>query len=332
VTEQNKLMQALGIPFSALVTVIFGLMILSFPIGAYVVFNSDISDGVGFDFPMDGFDFFPAGIGFEIPIQFELGDVFIGLWCVFIILFSIAMFGPKTNFLKALSPLMSEGRYDSSTNYLVSVIKWFAILIVVSGIIEFIQASVGITIESPEHSSVLIQFFGVTAAPISEEIGFRVMLIGIPLYVIYSQKTSIKLFFKSLWHPSRTLHIFESKKAVILIVIVGLFFGAAHIISGEPWSIGKFAQAAASGIIIGWVYYKHGFPSAVLVHWSTNYFIFSYVYFLSDINEITIKNAFSHSLTTSLETLLIITGVISIALVLLNYVRKKKENTKYISS
>lgn len=324
-TEQNKLMQALGIPFSALVSVIFGLMILSFPIGAYVVFNSNIGNGVGFDFPIDGFDFFPAGIGIEIPIQFELGDVFIGLWCVFIIIFSIAMLGPKINILKSLSPIMSEGKYDSSTNYLVSVIKWFAILIVISGVIEFVQASVGITIEPPEQSDVLIQFFGATAAPITEEIGFRVMLIGIPLYFMYSQKTSIKLFFKSLWHPSRTLHIFESKKAIILIVIVGLFFGAAHIISGEPWSIGKFAQAAASGIIIGWVYYKHGFPSAILVHWSTNYFIFSYVYFLADINEITIKNAFSHSLTSSLEILLIITGVISVAIVLLNYVNLKKE-------
>jgi hypothetical protein len=325
VKEQNKLMQALGIPFSALVSVIFGLMILSFPIGAYVVFNSNIGDGVGFDFPIDSFNFFPAGIGLEIPIEFELGDVFIGLWCVFLIIFSIAMFGPKTNFLKSLSPLMSEGKYDSRSNYLVSVIKWFAILIVVSGIIEFIQSSIGITIEPPVQSDVLIQFFWVTAAPISEEIGFRIMLIGIPLYLIYSQKTSIKLFFKSLWHPSRTLNIFESKKAIILIVIVGLFFGVAHIISGEPWSIGKFAQASASGIIIGWVYYKHGFPSALLVHWSTNYFIFSYVYFLADINEITIKNAFSHSLASSLEILLIITGVISVAMILLNYVNKKKE-------
>lgn len=324
-TEQNKLMQALGIPFSALASVIFGLMILSFPIGAYVVFNSNIGDGVHFDIPIGSFDFFPTGIGFEIPIQFELGDVFIGLWCVFIIIFSIAMLGPKINFLKALSPLMSEGKYDPSTNYLVSVIKWFAILIVVSLIIEFIQASVGITIEPPMKSDILIQFFGATAAPITEEIGFRVMLIGIPLYFLFSQKTSIKLFLKSLWHPSRTLHIFESKKAIILIVIVGLLFGAAHIISGESWSIGKFAQAAASGIIIGWVYYKHGFPSAILVHWSTNYFIFSYVYFIADINEITVKNAFSHSLASSLEILLIITGVISVAIVLLNYVNLKKE-------
>jgi len=320
-------MQALGIPFSALVSVICGLMILSFPLGAYVVFNSNLEDSVGYDFPLSDFDFFPTGIGFEIPIEFELGDVFVVLWCMFIIIFSIAVLGPKRNFLKALSPIMSEGKYESKSNYLVSVIKWFSILIVISVIIDFAQNSIGISTEPPETSDVLIQFFNVTAAPISEEIGFRVMLIGIPLFLMYSHRTSIKLFFKSLWNPTQAIHIYETKKPLILIVVVGIFFGLSHIISGEPWSLGKFAQASASGIIIGWVYFKHGLPSAILVHWSTNYFIFAYAYFLADINEITIKDAFSHSLTNSLEILLFITGIISIAMLILNYVGLKKEKS-----
>lgn len=318
-------MQALGIPFSALASVIFGLMIIAFPLGAYVVFNSNLENAVSYDFPLHDFDFFPAGIGFEIPIQFELGDAFIVLWCVFMMIFTIALLGPKSSFLKALSPLMSDGKYESKINYLVSVIKWFSIIIVISVIIDYAQSSVGISTKAPESADVLIHFFNITAAPLSEEIGFRVILIGIPLFLMYSHRASIKLFFKSLWNPSQTIHIFESKKALVLIVAVGVFFGAAHIISGEPWSLGKFAQASASGIIIGWVYFKHGFPSAVLVHWATNYFIFAYVYFLADINEISIKDAFSHSLTTSLEILLIITGVISIAMIILNYVSLKKE-------
>lgn len=318
-------MQALGIPFSALVSVIFGLMILSFPIGAYVVFNSSIETEISFDYPINRFDFFPAEIGYEIPIEFELGDLFIVIWGTFVILFTIAMFGPKANFLKVLSPIMTEGKYTGGTNYLVEIIKWFAILIVVSGIISIAQESIGITTEPPESSNLLIQFFDVSVAPISEEIGFRVMLIGIPLFAIYYHKASIRLFFKSLWHPTDNLHIYETKKALVLIVLVGIFFGAAHIISGEPWSVGKFAQATASGIIIGWVYFKHGFVSAILVHWSTNYFIFSYVYFLADVNEITIQNAFSHSLTNTLEILLIITGVVSIAMLFVNYFNLKKK-------
>ena len=318
-------MQALGIPFAALTSVIFGLMIIAFPLGAYVVFNSNLENSVSYDFPLTDIDFFPAGIGLEIPIEFELGDVFIGLWCMYVIIFSIAVLGPKKNFLKSLSPLMSEGKYESKLNYLISVIKWFSILIVISMIIDFIQNSIGISTTPPEPPDLLIHFFNITSAPLTEEIGFRVMLIGIPLFLMYSHRVSIKLFFKSLWNPAQIIQFGETKKPLILIVIVGVFFGISHIITGDPWSLGKIAQASASGIIIGWVYVKHGFPSAILVHWSTNYFIFAYVYFLADINEITIKNAFSHSLTSSLEILLVITGIISIAILFLNFVDVKKE-------
>ena len=62
-------------------------MLLSFPIGAYVVFNSGIEKDINFDYPIEGFDIFPAGIGFEVPLEFELGDGFIIAWIIFIILF-----------------------------------------------------------------------------------------------------------------------------------------------------------------------------------------------------------------------------------------------------
>jgi len=70
VSEQNKSLLALGIPFSALVSVIFGLMILSFPIGAYVVFNSSIEDKINYDYPLTGNDVFPVDVNFEIPFEF----------------------------------------------------------------------------------------------------------------------------------------------------------------------------------------------------------------------------------------------------------------------
>lgn len=322
-SKENKVLQGLGIPFSALVSVIFGLMILSFPIGAYVVFNSDIENEINFDYPIQGFPIFPAGIGFEVPIEFELGDAFIILWVIFVIIFAIASFGPKKNFLSTLMQFMSEGKQELASSYLITAIKWFTILIVISASIGYIQESVGIQTEPPEQSNLLVHFFQVSSAPLVEEIGFRVMLIGIPLFLIYSHKSSIRLFFKSLWHPSKNLHILESKKSILLIISVGVFFGLAHIITGESWSLGKFAQASVSGVILGWVYFKHGFVPALLIHWATNYFIFSYVYFLADINEITIQNAFSHSLTSTLESLLIITGVISIAIVVINYFKLK---------
>ena len=107
-------------------------------------------------------------------------------------------------------------------------------------------------------------------------------------------------------------------------MLVGIFFGAAHIISGEPWSAGKFAQASISGIIIGWVYYRYGLIVAMLIHWATNYFIFSYGYVVAEINQISIVDAFSHSLLSTLELILIITGIISVAVLVVNYAHSKK--------
>ena len=59
-SEPNKLLQGLGIPFAALISVIFGLMILSFPVGAYIIFNSTIENDINFDYPLNELDFFPA--------------------------------------------------------------------------------------------------------------------------------------------------------------------------------------------------------------------------------------------------------------------------------
>jgi uncharacterized membrane protein len=128
--------------------------------------------------------------------------------------------------------------------------------------------------------------------------------------------------------PWQNLHSVNMKKVLILIVVVGIFFGAAHIFSDEAWSSGKLAQAVTSGIIIGWVYVRYGLVPAILIHWATNYFIFSYGYIIADINQISIIDSFSHSLLNTLELILIITGIISVAVLVMNYVYSKKYTLK----
>jgi hypothetical protein len=309
----NKILQGIGIPHSALLSVIFGMMVLSFPLGAYVMFQSELGDDINFEYPINLFEIFTI----------EIGDAFIVLWSVYIIFFTIAMLGPKQEFIKTLSSFLSYGKLKTQKNYMVAVTKWFSILILVSAIINFIQEGFGVSTTPPAVENDLIQFFYVSLAPITEEIGFRVFLIGIPLVAFYSHKTSIKHFFKGLWSPSDNLHIYESRRAIILIIIVAIFFGLAHIISGEPWSGGKFAQASASGIILGWLYFRYGLISAILVHWATNYFVFSYVNFISQISLISVEDTFSHSLINTMEIIFLISGVLSIGILLTNYFYSK---------
>ena len=137
--------------------------------------------------------------------------------------------------------------------------------------------------------------------------------------MIYSHKSSIKFFFKSLWTPFSTLHIYDKKKAIVIITIVGIFFGVAHVISGEPWTTGKILQASIGGIIIGWVYFRYGLAAAIILHWATNYFIYSYLFLISEINGISVQNASSHTMIGTFETILIISGIISLVMLFLNY-------------
>jgi len=320
----ENIAHGIGIPFSALTSVIFGLMIISFPLGAYAIFNSEIGDDIDYNFPLEKFDLFLAGVNVQLPLEYEIGDIFITLWSIFIILFVISSLGPKKNFIKIISDILSNGKNSFSENYMINIIKWFSILVLISAVTTIIQESFGIITEPPDTANDLILFLQISLAPITEEIGFRLILIGIPLFLIYSHKSSIKFFFKCLWNPYSNLHVYEKRKAIALIIGVGLFFGIAHVISGEPWTEGKILQASLGGIILGWVYFRYGLAAAIILHWATNYFIYSYLFLISEINGISVQNATTHSMIGTFEIILIITGIISSIIVLLNYKNSRK--------
>ncbi|HJT10403.1 MAG TPA: CPBP family intramembrane glutamic endopeptidase [Candidatus Nitrosotalea sp.] len=304
---------------------IFGIMILAFPIGAYLVFDSEIGHSINFQYPIDTFNFFIAGIGYKIPISFQLGDAFIIAWSTYAILFSISFAGPLSSLTRTLTNTISEGWHELKENGLVNAITWFSILILVSVGIDLIQQSFGVKIEPPQSQNGLIQFFQITTSPLTEELGFRVFLIGIPLFLVFSYRASWKLFFKSLWRPAAYLHIKDYKKAMAIIITVGIFFGAAHIISGTPWSPGKITQAAVAGIIIGWVYVRYGLGPAILIHWGTNYFIYSYLFFISTLGQAPLSSEISNPFSDTLEQLLLVTGSISISIKILSYIKIKRE-------
>jgi len=324
VSNLENIIHGLGIPFSALTSVIFGLMIVSFPLGAYAIFNSEIGDDIDYNFPLEKFDMFIAGVNIQLPLEYEIGDIFITIWSIFIILFVISFLGPKKNFMKTISDILSNGKNSFSDNYMINIIKWFSILVLISAVITIIQESFGIVTEPPDTANDLILFLQISLAPITEEIGFRLILIGIPLFLIYSHKSSIIFFFKCLWNPYSNLHVYEKRKAVALIVGVGLFFGIAHVISGEPWTEGKIIQASIGGIILGWVYFRYGLAAAIILHWATNYFIYSYLFLISEINGISVQNATTHSMIGTFEIILIVSGIISSTMVLLKYKNSKK--------
>jgi hypothetical protein len=315
--NQNKIIQLLGIPFTALLSIIFALLLISFPIGIYLVFETDIGDDINYDYPITHLDIFHNTDFYQSSFDVSIGDVFVILWVFYLGIFVISLLGPKQHFLKSISSLISLGKYDIKLNYMFAITKWLSILVLISALINFIQESFGIITVPPLGDNNLIHFFYVSLAPLFEEFIFRIILVGIPLFALYSSRASLRYFLKCLWTPS-SLNILDSKKAIFLIIFVGLSFGFAHIAFSDSWSEGKFAQATAGGIILGWVYLRYGIVASLLIHWATNYFIFAYAHFISQINYVSLETAFSHPLMFSLEFLFLASGILAITILFLN--------------
>jgi hypothetical protein len=321
--NRTKILQLLGIPFTALLSVIFGLLLISFPIGIYIVFETDIGDDLNYDYPVTHLDLFHNTSFYQFSFDLSIGDVFVILWVFYLAIFVISILGPKQNFLKSISSLISLGQYDVKLNYMFAITKWLSILILISALINFIQDSFGIITVPPLGDNNLIQFFYVSLAPVIEEFIFRIVLVGIPLFALYSSRASLRYFLKCLWNPS-SLNILNSKKALFVIIFVGISFGFAHIAFGDSWSEGKFAQATAGGIILGWVYLRYGIVVSLLIHWSTNYFIFAYAHFISQINYVPLEVAFLNPLMSSLEILFLSAGILAVCILFLNKFYLKK--------
>ena len=319
----NKVLQLLGIPFTALLSVIFGLLLISFPIGIYVVFETNIGSDLNYDYPITHLDIFHETSFYQSSFDLSIGDVFVVLWIFYLGIFVISVLGPKQNFLKSISSLISMGQYDVKLNYMFAITKWLSILILVSAIINFIQESFGIITVPPLGGNDLIQFFYVSLAPLLEEFIFRIILVGIPLFVLYSGRASVRYFLKCLWNPT-SLNIVNSKKAIFIIIFVGVAFGFAHIAFSDSWSDGKFAQATVGGVILGWVYLRYGIVASLLIHWATNYFIFAYAHFISQINSVPLEAAFFNPLMSTLELLFLSSGILAVCILILNKFYLKK--------
>ncbi len=315
--NRNKILQLFGIPFTALLSIIFGLLVISFPIGIYIVFETDIGDDINYDYPVTHLDIFRETSFYQSSFELSIGDVFVVLWMFYLAIFVFSILGPKQNFLKSISSLISVGKYDVKLNYMFAITKWLSILVLISALINFIQESFGIITVPPLGDNNLIQFFYVSLAPLLEEFIFRILLVGIPLFALYSGRASLSYFLKCLWIPS-SLNILDTKKALFVIIFVGVAFGFAHIAFGDSWSEGKFTQATIGGIILGWVYFRYGFVASLLIHWATNYFIFAYAHFISQINYVSLETAFSNPFMFTLELLFLSSGILAVSILILN--------------
>ncbi len=291
---------------AALTALITALMFISYPLGAYLVFHTSM--GSGYREPVDEF-YMLMPLPVQVQVNISVGDLFILLWCTYLLLFTILLLSPR-NILSSIVRLASNST-AARGNGLIITIAWFSIFVASSTAIDIVQSMFGIEMGSLEYDDRLRHFVDATITPLREELGFRLVLIGVPAYLFLARQGSTLL--SVLWRPYE--YVRSDKSIYMLIFGSAVLFGLAHIIFSTGWSYGKVTQATLGGFILGWLYYRYGLHAAITAHWAANYLPLTYL-FASDILG-------SDTILNILELLLVSNGIVAIALMLKRYLKGK---------
>ncbi len=274
------------------------LMLASFPAGLYTVFGTSISKNYTASSPVHSLNYDIVFSVLNVPLTGTLGGLF-GVFLAVYLSFLILAARQGAGFLRALRASVSDGYVALFSNPLAAMIVVLGALSLATDLLDTLQVGAGIpTGNLTGDPFLLLVEFGL--APLLEESAFRLILIGLPVFVmalLLFRTSSPTRVVKVLWRPSaawdveeddEVRHTFEDAgvsvfqgssplvralKPVVYVFLVlsSIIFGYAHFSSGSGWGPGKISEAALAGLALGYLYVKYGFHTNVLLHWTINY-------------------------------------------------------------
>jgi hypothetical protein len=228
-----------------------------------------------------GLTFFVTLITFVVPFNFSLGELFLALWTIYIILFAMAMNGPIRSIWNAVKAASTKGTKALFDNSMFATLIIFPVVVWVTVALSLLEQAGGVPTGNLPSVDPFLQFVELSLAPLREELGFRVIPIGLAALLILFSRGRFRDGLLALWHPSRYLKKNDTpaqykRNLTTIYVMIGLsavLFGLAHVLLGAGWGPGKILSAAVAGVGLAGLYYFYGFPAAVLLHWSIDYFL-----------------------------------------------------------
>ncbi|MEM1986042.1 MAG: CPBP family intramembrane glutamic endopeptidase [Nitrososphaeria archaeon] len=318
----NKILNTLDVIVYILVLLTILTMMISFVIGPYIVFNSSFGSEISGKVS----EFYIFFIGLIFPFKAQMRILFILEWIIYLSTFTLLAISGK----KSLQ-MMFKNKFsiiEPLSNNLTASISIFSITVIIVLIIDWLQYNIGIETGSlpPMNPAELLCI--ISHAPLSEEIGFRLSIIGLFSLVLLKVWRRGISFVEYLIAPIPTIEKkienVEEKRRIEqtiflpLIFISGIIFGLAHIMPSSVWSIGKATEAAIAGIMLGIAYAYYNIGVAILIHWAFNYY--------SNVIYIFEENIYSIGLSNTLDIIIIAIGIILITKILIRYLFFRESN------
>jgi hypothetical protein len=276
--QRKSLQSAAKIVFLALLVIFLIFFTLSFPLGAYITFTYSREAPQTIRILL----FFVFGLAVPIRLAIDALTLLTLLLVFYLLLVYLAASGPLANLYQTLKTVYYRGISSVLGNTLTTVSTLFAPLLLVNLGLEYLQSLFGVKTGALPRSKPLVDFALLTFAPLAEEIGFRLTLIGVVSSLLHLQRGDFKSALYTLWRPSASLNTKSPRVKVLLnslIVFSSLTFGSAHVVYGGGWELGKVLPAFVAGLCLGWLYVGWGFHAAVLLHLLFNYFFGTFDYF-----------------------------------------------------
>lgn len=265
---------------------VLAAMFLSFPIGGYTFFSEALPSTAPVK-PLPSslpIFFFGQLIYIPIPIRPTLGEAFLLFWMVYLAMFSSSFFGPKASFSTAVEELAKEGPSALFKNIALLLAVVFPIFLLGFLGFEELLNRIGLPVGQIPEIDLRENFFLLSYAPLIEEFGFRISIVGIAGGILGMRTVGgLKGFLVGIWRPSDVIQgknmAMKVNVYMLPIILSSLIFGFAHIFYSSDWGVGKAISAGMAGFIIAVIYVVAGLPAAVMLHWAFNYFSASFYYF-----------------------------------------------------
>lgn len=206
----------------------------------------------------------------------------------------------RGGFLKSLAELTRKTRPATTPNWLVVMPLISSFLLILTLILSISLNSAGVPVGGLPTTTPADLFASITFAPVAEEIGFRITVIGVlvairtllPLHrgrglANAGVATVTKRILIALISPDRAkeaaglpsigtqgwrgIHWIEWT----LLFVSSAWFGLAHSFSGSGWGPGKALTAGLTGLALGVVYLWYGAYADILLHWFFNFYTFT---------------------------------------------------------
>ena len=266
--------QVVGMIFAFLLAFTTGLLILSIPAGVYAFFFTQLSS-TGYTWMTNGHLFLWVGPAPAVlPVVTSIGVSFLAVTVIYVIMLAYST-------QQGADPLraMAEGVRSGVASFFSSP---FLVAVTSVGFLVFTASVIDSVVSGTAPSSdPLLSMASLANAPLVEEFGFRMLMIGLVIGLV-SLGGGTRKALKPLWRPSAAFDGTVSSRTVkiilaVLLALSAVTFGVTHVLYG--WSSGKFFEASYGGIVLGYVYIKYGFHISVLTHWGVNYFGSAFAFF-----------------------------------------------------